>query len=124
MKGRRKILNVVILMMVMCSLLFFISGSKGTEDEGATGKTEKKAKEITLTVAVLSGVHKDPFLTTSPKFKDFLPDILLWLRTRDICSSTIFQVGRINPVNLLLVLEPGRLNVDHDVEGLVILRWT
>jgi multiple sugar transport system substrate-binding protein len=78
MTGRRKILKVVVLMLFMFSLLFFLgSGNKGDDEDETPVKKEKKVKEITLTVAVLSGVHKDPFLATAPKFKEMHPEVTI-----------------------------------------------
>ena len=62
MSKKRKILLVGIAVLIVFSLLFLSGGGK-------------KPKELTLTVSVLSGVHKDPFLKVAPLFEKDHPGV-------------------------------------------------
>jgi multiple sugar transport system substrate-binding protein len=65
MFGKRKIFFAAILCLAVFSLLFL------------TGGGEKKGKEITITVSVLSGVHKGPFLAAKPLFEAEHPGVII-----------------------------------------------
>ena len=62
MKQKNKLLFVGVLFLFVFSLLFLTGGGK--EEEA-----------ITLTVSVLSGVHKDPFLAAAPLFEEEHPGV-------------------------------------------------
>lgn len=64
---------VTVTLIVFCSLFLFGGGKK----KPAEGGGKKAPKEITLTVAVLSGVHKDPFAAAAPLFEKEHPGVTL-----------------------------------------------
>ncbi len=64
MKWKSKIIVIGVGVLVVCSLLVFIAGGK-------------KPEELILTISVLSGVHKDPFLASAPLFEKEHPGVTI-----------------------------------------------
>lgn len=71
MLKKKKVFLVVIMCLVLPSLLFLTAGKK----EAAPEEKKVEPKPATLTISVLSGVHKLPFLAAAPLFEKEHPGV-------------------------------------------------
>ncbi len=77
MLNKKKVLLALVLVLSVFSLLFFSGGGKKAAPPEEKKAVEKKEapKEITLTIAVLSGVHKNPFIKSGQMFEKEHPGV-------------------------------------------------
>ncbi len=72
MFSKRKVMLVAALFLVIPSLLFMTAGKK---KEAPPEEKKVAPKPVTLTISVLSGVHKLPFLKAAPLFEQENPGV-------------------------------------------------